>query len=427
MSGCLESLRGVKDPKAKRAVRWTPMAAALAATVMALEGFQTLGDRCRQALECLDSDLTRGRRVGRTYNGLIKALARQEELVPTIRDGLRKRVRALLESIPRSSGWMLLAVDGSKEALPRTEDNEERFGIGDNGAVPQAFITAIVEVHTGAPWDYRIGPANADEKQHLIQMIDRLPEEALVLADRNFVGHEVWSKLDKAGRSFLIRVGGNVTLRTGLYPESVLERRGDIVYVWPRGRQDDAAPLRLRLIRVGSKSSPVYLLTNVLDRKRLSKRAAGAIYRTRWGVELFYRTFKRTMGLVKLRSRAGHRAALELEWALIAATIAVLIGTESLEAGRKDPRRMSPAAVLRALRSVTRRCGKDAARTGRSLRAALKGATRDLYRRRVKKASRHRPVTKATPKHLGGQPPRLREATPHERALARERYPAPAA
>jgi len=52
----------VVDPKAKRAVRWTPVAAAMAAILMALDAGGTLGERCQDGLVCLDTDFTRRQR-----------------------------------------------------------------------------------------------------------------------------------------------------------------------------------------------------------------------------------------------------------------------------------------------------------------------------------------------------------------------------
>lgn len=159
------------DPKAARVVRWTPLAASTAAVLMALNAGTTLAARCEDALDCMGLDFTRRNRVGRTYNGLLKALERQAAgVLPILRADLRRKCEVAMKSIPLVSGWLLLAVDGSKEDLPRTVDHEKEFGIGDNGVFPQAFVTTVVEVHTGLPWDWRIGVAKASEKEHLVQM-----------------------------------------------------------------------------------------------------------------------------------------------------------------------------------------------------------------------------------------------------------------
>lgn len=425
ISGSLECLAGLADPKAKRSVRWTPLAASLAAVLMALDPGCTLGVRCEDTLGCMSKDFTRRRRVGKTYNGLLKALERQSDVVlPVLKADLCARVLRALEMVPKVSGWTLLAVDGSKEDLPRTRDHEKFFGIADNGVRPQAFVTAIVEVQVGMLWDWRIDKGRTCEKEHLLEMAAHLPKGSLLLADGNFVGHGVWSALDKSGESFLIRVGGNVSLLHGLFPDARIERQGDIVYAWPVLHQASVEPLRLRLIQVGSKKDRVYLVTNVLDRSRLSKRSAGKIYRLRWGVELFYRTLKRTLGYAKLRSRSGRRGKIELEWGLVAATIIALIGTHALHRRHRDPRRLSPAGILRVLRASLLR--GDGARPGTamlSLDREIARAVKDPYQRRKSKRSRHNPETKNTPFPRYLKPPRLRRATPKERRHAKESHP----
>lgn len=429
ISPFLSCLTGMPDPKATRPVRWTPLAASMAAVLMALNAGTTLAVRCEDALDCMGLDFARRARVGCTYNGLLKALERQaSSVLPILKADLRLKARAAMKRIPLVSGWLLLAVDGSKEDLPRTLDHESEFGIGDNGAVPQAFVTSVVEVHIGLPWDWRIGVAKSSEKDHLIQMAPQLPAEALLLGDGNFIGYPVWSALQKEGRSFLIRVGGNAWLLKDLCPDAKIERRGDIVYAWPASRQNKAEPLRLRLLKVGSKSNPVYLLTNVLDRSRLSKRAAGKIYRLRWGSELFYRTLKRTMSYAKLNSKASRRARIELEWGLIAAAVLVLFGAEALAARKSDVRRLSLASLLRALRkALLQSADGDMTKMARKLQKAVAASVRDTYKRRASKASRHRPPTKNTPNPLKLKPPRVRCATATERRLAREKHPALAA
>jgi hypothetical protein len=429
MTFFLAGLRDMPDPAAGRAVRWSPMAAGTAAVLMALNHNNTLYAGCDDALACMAADCIRQRRVGRTYNGLVKAIERQApHVLPLLKTDLRRQARPRMERIPNTAGWRLLAVDGSKTELPRTRDNDRVFGIADNGPGPQAFVTTVVEVRTGLPLDWRIDRADAAEKTHLIQMAPDLPHHALLLADGNFVGFPIWSRLDRLDQPFLIRVGGNVRLLENLWPDAQTCRDGRIVYAWPKRSQKHHAPLTLRLIRVGSGKKAVHLLTNVLDPDRLSKRTAGEIYRLRWGVELFYRTLKRTFGYVKLRSKAGRRARLELEWGLIAMMIATMIGIDALTRRRLNPNRLSPAHLLRSLRKSLHRdtpttpAGNKnppnaAARTRftRNIAAVLK----DVYHRHRPKRSRLTRITTNTPKTHRLRPPIVRQATPEERKRAR--------
>jgi len=176
ISPYLRCLHGLEDPTAKRKVRWTPLASGLAAVLMALDQGCTLGVRCQDALACLATDFTRRKRVGKTYNGLIKALARQAPaILPLLKADLRRQALAALEKVPKIKGWILLAVDGTKEELSRTRSLEGYFGIADNGNCPQSLVTSVVEVCTGLAWDWRIGRARGNEQGHLLEMVGGLP------------------------------------------------------------------------------------------------------------------------------------------------------------------------------------------------------------------------------------------------------------
>jgi len=349
---------------------------------------------------------------------LLKALERQQDsILPVVKRELRGHARRRLKSIDPTGRWCLLAVDGSKEDLPRTHDHETVFGIADNGIYPQAFITAVVEVHTGLPWDWRIGRARASEKQHLLEMIPDLPDDSLLLGDAGFVGLPIWGTLNAQGTPFLIRVGGNVHLLTNLWPQTRTRQARGMVYVWPCAARKTNPPLRLRLIKVGSGRKAVYLLTNVLDPRQLSRGMAGAIYRKRWGVEVFYRTFKRTLGCAKLRSKAARRARIEFEWTVVATAILTLLGIDALVKRRRDPCRFSPAQTLRVLRDALRREASPRPQADCALQRALGRCLTDAYQRRGSKQSRHRITTTNTPsRHL--KPPVVRLATAKERRHA---------
>ncbi len=157
--------------------------------------------------------------TGRNAEG--KVVWRQQNTVlPIVKRELRAPARRRWDRARSNDPWVLLAVDGSKENLTRTGDHERVFGIADNGWCPQAFITAIAEVHTGLLWDWRLDRARASEKHHLLDMIPDLPDDALLLADAGFVGLPIWEKLNTEGKHFLIRVGGNVHLLKDLWPKT---------------------------------------------------------------------------------------------------------------------------------------------------------------------------------------------------------------
>jgi len=214
ISPYLQSLESLEDPVARR---WQPWLTAVTCVLMAYDAAAGLCVRMQTARDVWDpQDQLSG---GRTYNGLCKAMLRQaESVLPVLRADLREHVRRVLPRVPRCCGWTLLAIDGSKEELPRTASNEAFFELADNGHTPQALISGLVEVHTGLLWDYRIGTGKASEKRHLAEMAADLPKKSLLLGDANYVGYPLWRQLDQLGQHFLIRVGGNVGLLLDLWP-----------------------------------------------------------------------------------------------------------------------------------------------------------------------------------------------------------------
>ena len=74
------------------------------------------------------------------------------------------------------------------------------------------WLTTMFHVGTGLPWDWRTGPSDSSERDHLRQMIGALPAGALITADAGFVGYETWKAILDSGRHLLIRVGANVRL-----------------------------------------------------------------------------------------------------------------------------------------------------------------------------------------------------------------------
>ena len=90
------------------------------------------------------------------------------------------------------------------------------------------------------------------------------------------------------------------------------------VYLWPDAMaKKGMPPLVLRAVWVHNGKHPMCLLTNVLSKTRLSDQQIVEIYKARWGIELFFRTFKQTFGRRKLRSHSAENAQLELDWSLL--------------------------------------------------------------------------------------------------------------
>ena len=393
---------------------WTPSRLLRAGALMSWHEGQTLTERFEHVRTLLEALLSEAA-VPTSYNGYAQALARQVgPLLKAVRPRLQQSVRDLSGSRWTVHGWVVFIADGSRFEAPRTISNETELRCaGKVRSAPQVFQTTLLHLGTNAVWDFRCGPGTASERRHLEDMLTDLPPRSLITADAGFSGFELYRRLDSAGVKFLLRVGGNVTLKT-LWKLRHLDVRGDEVWVWP-GKQRSQPPVRLRLLRLTSeRGEPVFLVTNLLDPNDLSVSAAGAIYRQRWGIEVTYRTIKQTLNRATWLSRTARTVLAEHQATMLGFWLLQLQSLRELDQARQDLRRWSPAASRKATRRMLRNFTVVPATTDLSWRSQLGRAVKDDYHRRRSKSARNWPHKKHEPPP---RPPNIQPLTKPQRQL----------
>jgi len=186
---------------------------------------------------------------------------------------LRKTAPARVGSAWAWYGWVVFAVDGSRADAPRTCRNERALGqSARDKSHPQWWITQLIHLPTKLIWDWRQGPGTSSERAHMREMMPSLPKSSLLVGDIGFGGFDLLWQLSNEQVAFVIRCGGSSTLLVE-HTRQQIERQGDIrwVYLWPKNRRRKK-PLRLRLIVLKRHGKRVYLLTNVQESTRLSRR-----------------------------------------------------------------------------------------------------------------------------------------------------------
>lgn len=380
-----------------------------------------LGDRLAHAQEVIDSAADDQPR-SITYQAFVKLLRRHSAaLLYAVVTTLQARLRQSLADSYRVAGFLVFGVDGTRLGVPRTKANEASFSAvarvkrrrgrrskadRKKAATPRVWLTTLWHVGTGLPWGWRSGPSDSSEREHLPELLAWLPERSLVTADAGFVGYDLCGKVIGAGHDFLIRVGGNVRLLKKL---GYAREHDNRVYLWPeRAARKRRSPIVLRLVVSHDGKQPVYLVTTVLAQRALSDRRVIELYRRRWGVEVFYRGFKRTFARHKLRSASPRNALVELDWSM-AALWAACLYAKHLQARRgEDLSRTSVAGVLRVLR-------RAAVASRFALVEELAVALVDPYER-TNKASRDYPIQKTDYRPAG--PPDIRYASPELKEIA---------
>lgn len=367
-----------------------------------------------------------------TYTAFMNALTRYAEL---FQDRLRDRYQFLAEEVGgdrfRTRGWVLIGFDGSRVTAPRTESNERAFCAPNYGQgtrakygkkkskgmrrrrnqenppqaqKPQAWITMMWHMGLRLPWTWRLGPSNSSERDHVKDMLEHedFPDNTLFCGDAGFTGYPLWSAIVNApGQHFLVRVGANVNLLSE--QADVKTCGGGVVLCWPKGRMNSGEPpLRLRLVRVTVGKTNMWMLTSVLDKRKLSKKQIVKFYKMRWGMEVEYRGLKRTIDKHTLRCRNSDRLLVELDWSIRGMAVAELIALrEQLDAEADsnedyDPQDRSLANTMRTLRTCMRRLHKR----DDGLLHALSQALVQRYNNGTDKRARYRPPNPDT-KPLG--------------------------
>jgi hypothetical protein len=411
------------DLRGSQRATWKPRMLAAAALLWATSEGPTLRDRFAQARKIVQKVFRWQLAPGVSCQGFLKMLAKwQPELLGVLVPHLRARMHEVHAAQWETGGYVVFAGDGSRVALARSASLEATFapqrrrsraGRGQQAAVaprapkkqaaaarwkkatsPQLWLTLLWHVGSGLPWAWRTGPSGASERTHLAEMLPELPAQALLVADAGFVGYELWQTLLTTGHHFVIRVGANVRLLRQL---GWVREHAQVVYLWPdQAARKRQPPLVLRLVVVQDGKQPVYLVTD-LAKSRLSDRQVATIYGARWGVEVFFRTFKQTFGCRKLRSRAAANAQLELEWSLVGVWGICLLGQRELRARGPEAARLSPAAAIHAFQRTLQEYRVRPETLAETLWAQLRLARLDDYQRHSSKTSRAYPRKKRRP------------------------------
>lgn len=409
---------------------WTPRSLVCAALLWVWSDEKTLGERFATSRKIIRILFGEQAEPATSYQAFIKLLRKwTEPLLQVLQVGFRQRMVQALACVWEVEGWLVFTADGSKVDVPRTRKNEERYSPKSKlsraaqrrrrqrrrrraqeearqrkANVPRIWMTVLWHVGSGLPWNWRTGPSDSSERGHLQEMIPSLPGPSLLTVDAGFVGYDLWKMVLDAGHQLLVRVGSNVKLLKKL---GYAQERDGLVYLWPdQAAKKRLAPLVLRLVVVGTGRHPVYLVTSILSRRELTDLQVAAVYRRRWGIEVYYRNVKQTFERRKLRSQNPDNAMVELHWSLLGVWAMGLYAHSRLVRRGVPPQRVSFANVWRAFRRPIRQYNSDPDR-GERLTELLDRAIIDAYQRK-NKTSRDYPRKKQ--EQVAG-PPTILKAT----------------
>jgi hypothetical protein len=272
------------------------------------------------------------------------------------------------------------------------------------------------------------GAARASEQVLARRLLAALRPGMLLLADRNFPGHELWGLAAATGAHLLWRAKANLVLPVlealpdGSYasemPAPQDARRG-----WSRRRRGlppRQPGHRIRVVEYAvtvaagdgtARTEPFRLLTTLLDWELAPAADLAALYRQRWESENGYGELKtrlRGAGFI-LRSRSPELACQEMWAFLVVCQALTALKCQAARQARIDPDRISLTAALRIARDHARSQQATPAPAGlaRARAQAVTDILADLLppRRRSRQCPREKKRPRNTyPSRKAGQP-----------------------
>lgn len=293
-------------------------------------------------------------------------------------------------------GLRLVAWDGTMLDVAGTAANAAAFGVTHSGD-PQLRLVTLAECGTRGVLDAVFDGVGGDSELKLARrLLPSLEPGMLLLADRNFPGHELWGLAAGTGADLAWRIKKHLVfppvrvLPDGSYL-SVMRTPADNIRA---GRaRHDGRPLpalagghQVRIIEYAvtiraadgsTRTERFRLVTTLLDHEQAPAAELAAVYHQRWEIENGYGELKtrlRGAGFI-LRSKSPELARQET-WAFLVVWQALCaLKTDAARQGGTDPDRISFSVTVRVARD---HASSPVARTRQNLAMARRYAILDL-------------------------------------------------
>lgn len=196
--------------------------------------------------------------------------------------------------------FRILAIDGSRIRLPKSEEIALHFGVpgfgpGSQSQTSLATCSLLYDVLNSVTIDAQLGPYNESERKLFDRQLDKINKGDLILADRGYAGYDLFLKLMARGADFCFRLPENLWNEAKDLKNSKDKER--IIEVKLNEKISDAnngiKSLQLRLIKIKLKNGETEILaTSLLDMKKYKHEEFKGLYHLRWSIEENYKLFK---------------------------------------------------------------------------------------------------------------------------------------
>ncbi|MBV8360291.1 MAG: IS4 family transposase [Deltaproteobacteria bacterium] len=255
--------------------------------------------------------------------------------------------------------WQLVSLDGSTLEVADTQANQQAFGrpgaSRGRSAYPQIRLVSLVENGTHILFGTAMAGYSTGEISLAKSVLKRLQSGMLCLADRNFLGYELWQQAQATGAQLLWR--GKKHLR--LIRESELPDGSYLSRIYPSERdwRKQTNGIGVRVIDYQlegiAEAEPSYrLVTTILDHRVAPAQELAALYHERWEIETALDELKTHLrgAQIVLRSETPDLVKQEFYGFMMAHFAVRGLMHEAALTADEDPDRLSFLHAVRVIR-----------------------------------------------------------------------------
>lgn len=263
--------------------------------------------------------------------------------------------------------WRVVSLDGSTFDVADNSENESVFhrpsASRGSSAYPQIRFAALLENGTRVLFAANMDGCQSSEITLAGELLPYLKKGMLCLADRYFLGYEIWDRAKAAGADLLWRGRKNLRLDVDkrLADGSYLSRIYSSTSDWRRKRNGIVVRVIEYVLQDVTDAEPIYrLVTTILNPNDAPAGELAALYHQRWNIETALDELKTHLrgARIVLRSKTPHLVRQEF-YGLLLAHFA--IRGLMHEAALKGDERPNELSFMHAVRVIRRRLPRFAA------------------------------------------------------------------
>lgn len=214
--------------------------------------------------------------------------------------------------IKRLRGYRILACDGSKIVLPKTEEVKDEFGSKsirnymdkDFGEYSSATFQASYDVLNNICISAALGTGTSYEVNLADKMLDSLDGSDLLVYDRGYASYPFMATLLNKGLPFIIRCPqSSMASISAMFADDAPKTKTVLIDAPLKQKKKIRelglpGTIKIKLVRVILSTGEVEVLaTSLLDENDFKYSEFKYLYSLRWGVETFFSKLKSRLGL----------------------------------------------------------------------------------------------------------------------------------